>query len=378
MDLPTAMHPLWEIVAQECSASCITLLEPHLGVFVRAADIAGQQGIAKLRAFLRCLGGLHNRAEHAERAAQHWQNLWEESFRKVVDVRRTADTSSLGYEVQVSDLLNALSSSNRERERLAKELDSLQRTFQSATDTQLWHRYGQELQLRQLWGATSEQFGHCEVLQRQLAAEVAVARQLRTDLIEAQRNQSMAEAERTDADARAKEAERYAQEAKNYVHKQVDDALQLQRTHLQEELEVERKAWRQDAATAIPLPLAREVLAAYADLWRCACGQVLGLHRNRAERALRRLRDLDACAMLLPPQDEMLQEPLRRAVGEPAAKSLAEALVAELEQCHISALKSNNDLDGWSKTGVGHRDQLNLRSYVPLRARTMILASENR
>ena len=38
--------------------------------------------------------------------------------------------------MQVSDLLNALSSSNRERERLAKELDSLQRTFQACG---LWH-----------------------------------------------------------------------------------------------------------------------------------------------------------------------------------------------------------------------------------------------
>ena len=28
-------------------------------------------------------GGLHNRAEHAERAARHWQSLWEESFRNL-------------------------------------------------------------------------------------------------------------------------------------------------------------------------------------------------------------------------------------------------------------------------------------------------------
>ena len=28
-------------------------------------------------------GGLYNRAEHAERAARHWQSLWEDSFRNL-------------------------------------------------------------------------------------------------------------------------------------------------------------------------------------------------------------------------------------------------------------------------------------------------------
>ncbi|CAE7661924.1 unnamed protein product [Symbiodinium sp. CCMP2592] len=374
-DIPSAMHPLWDVISEECSASCLTLLEPHVGVFVRTADIAGQQGMEKLRAFLRCLGGLHNRAEHAERAARHWQSLWEESFRKILDVRRTADSSSLGHEVQVSDLLTALSSTNRERQRLAKELESMQRTFQSATDTQLWHRYGQELQLRQLWGATSEQFSHCAMLQRQLAAEAAVTKQLRRELLEAQQNHSMAEAKHGDADARAKEAERYAQGAKDFVHKQVDDALNSQWNQFQEELELERKGWRKDAAEAIPLPLAREVLAAYSDLWRCTSGQVPGRHRAQAERALRRLRDLDAYAVLLPPQDEILQEPLRRAVGEADAKSMAEALVEELQQCHTPAQKSKNDLSGWGATSTKSSHP---RSHVPLRARTMIMASENR
>eukprot|EP00439_Symbiodinium_sp_Y106_P051650 s153_g6.t2 len=377
----------------ECSASCITLLEPHIGVFVRTADIAGQQGMEKLRAFLRCLGGLYNRAEHAERAARHWQSLWEDSFRKILDVRRTADSSSLGYEVQVSDLLTALSSTNRERERLAKELESMQRTFQSATDTQLWHRYGQELQLRQLWGSTSEQFSHCAMLQRQLAAEAAVTKQLRKELLEAQQNHSVAEAKHGDADARELVCcsrlfggalppyeERYAQGAKDFVHKQVNDALKSQWNQFQEELELERKGWRKDAAEAIPLPLAREVLAAYADLWRCTSGQVPGRHRAQAERALRRLRDLDAYAVLLPPQDEMLQdwdplEPLRRAVGEADAKSMAEALVEELQQCHTPAQKSKNDLSGWGATSTKSSHP---RSHVPLRARTMIMASENR
>ncbi|CAE7285488.1 unnamed protein product [Symbiodinium sp. CCMP2456] len=332
------------------------------------------QGMEKLRAFLRCLGGLHNRAEHAERAARHWQSLWEESFRKILDVRRTADSSTLGYEVQVSDLLTALSSTNRERERLAKELESMQRTFQSATDTQLWHRYGQELQLRQLWGATSEQFSHCALLQRQLAAEAAVSKQLRKELLEAQQNHSVAEAKHGDADARAKEAERYAEGAKDFVHKQVDDALKSQWNQFQEELELERKGWRKDAAAAIPLPLAREVLAAYSDLWRCTSGQVPGRHRAQAERALRRLRDLDAYAVLLPPQDEMLQEPLRRAVGEADARSMAKALVEELQQCHTPAEKSKNDLSGWGATTQSSHP----RSHVSLRARTMIMASENR
>ncbi|CAK9018843.1 unnamed protein product [Durusdinium trenchii] len=55
--LPAELQPLWAIVSQECSASCLAMLEPHLSMFVQVADLANQQGLPRLRAFLKCIGG---------------------------------------------------------------------------------------------------------------------------------------------------------------------------------------------------------------------------------------------------------------------------------------------------------------------------------
>eukprot|EP00913_Durusdinium_trenchii_P012666 g11894.t1 len=54
--LPAELQPLWAIVSQECSASCLAMLEPHLSMFVQVADLANQQGLPRLRAFLKCIG----------------------------------------------------------------------------------------------------------------------------------------------------------------------------------------------------------------------------------------------------------------------------------------------------------------------------------
>ncbi|CAJ1460751.1 unnamed protein product [Effrenium voratum] len=374
--LPAELRPVWEIVSQECSTNCLATLEPHLGLFVRVADLAGQQGLTKLRAFLRCIGQLHDRAEHAEKAAEHWQNQWEEKYREALELQRGKSNASLGYEVQISDLQQALSLQRRACEQQLLEQRRLQEAFQASADLQIWHRHGQQQQLRQLWGTTSAQLGRCGELERRLALERAESQRLQQRLTEAELGARTAEVERQDAAARAKDAEHYALEARKYIPEKVDEALEVQKAQLMEEMQTERKGWQKELANAIPLQLAREVLGAYAELWRSGCAASPGLHSQRAERALRRLFDLDVFAAVMPPRDELLQEPLRRAMGDAAAKDVGEALVAELRRSHAHVPKEPeaSRLEGWSQ----HGGSLQHLRDLPLRAKAMILASENR
>ncbi|CAK9018879.1 unnamed protein product [Durusdinium trenchii] len=257
-------------------------------------------------------------------------------------------TKTDGYEVQVEDLQRALAAKGVEVERQQLEIQRLQEAFQATADMQLWHRHGHQLQLRQLMGTTSAQLARCGELERLLALERSEHQRLKAQVAEAQVTAAAAEAEQQSALKSAADAERYARDARANVQQKVDEALVAVRKQMKDELEIQRKAWQHELANALPLKLAREVLSAYAELWRCGCAVTVGTHALRAERALRRLFDLDVFTTVIPPRDELLQEPLRRAMGHEAAKHMGETLVAELEHCHASGPSSTSDHDGWA------------------------------
>merc|ERR1712232_316824 len=74
---------------------------------------------------------------------------------------------------------------------------------------------------------------------------------------------------------------------------------------------------------------ARPALGIRQGLRRCACTPYAGMHGRQAEQAARSLMEV---SNLLPATSELVQEPLRRAVGDKAAKDIGEALAAEAAQ----------------------------------------------
>merc|ERR1712216_568571 len=121
-------------------------------------------------------------------------------------------------------------------------------------------------------------------------------------------------------------------------HTRLDAENRVQHTLFEQRKRQDEQTWQQEKAVAAERnsrawdPTRAEALStlrAYATLWRCACTPYAGLHGRQAEQAVRSLMQV---SNLLPPASELVQEPLRRAVGDRAAKDIGEALASEAAQ----------------------------------------------
>uniref|UniRef100_A0A7S4R489 Uncharacterized protein n=1 Tax=Alexandrium monilatum TaxID=311494 RepID=A0A7S4R489_9DINO len=328
--LPEGLPPIWQLLAAECSQACLGVLQPHLGALLRAGDgIAGQNGMEQLRALFRCIGQLHERAERAEAAARHWEAHWSGAFHHVLEQRRQTDNATVGYEVELRETHTALATLRAERDRLAGEVWVLQQEARRGCEAEaareqnrgVWLRSLEESMLRRLGESEEQQ----RALQRRLDAEGAKAAALQAELGQLQLDLVFERGERRRAEEHAAEAGKYAVEARSQVGRSVSEALQKLQRELGEELQREREAHALTAASVVTRREAISVLTTFAELWRTGATPVPGIHGQRAERALRELaRKTD----LLPPDGELVQEPLRRALGAQAARELGAELAA--------------------------------------------------
>merc|ERR1712048_1218338 len=124
----------------------------------------------------------------------------------------------------------------------------------------------------------------------------------------------------------------------------VQDSLLQQRKQVAEQakeqeklviLEREKRAFDPTRAEAMA------ALNALSELWRCACTPYAGLNARRAETVMK---EKIVVSTLLQPLSDLVQEPLRRALGDRAARELGEALAAEVPghvQPHIEDTADN-------------------------------------
>ncbi|CAE8619506.1 unnamed protein product [Polarella glacialis] len=382
MSLPPALAVIWSILGEECSPACLNLLEPHLGVLVRAADVAGQQGDRRLRDFLRCLGQLHERAEQAEAAAKHWETQWTQAFRHVLDQRQDTNSSSLGYEVELRELREALAGVSAERDRLACIVRGREEELRTAERFRLQQELSQEDRLRLLDAAAHRRVRAGDEEYRKLEQrhflESAVTGKLKEELRQLRLELSELQLERAQAKEQAASAKQYALDARSFVAEQLEEALEKQRKDLTQQLHLVRGAHQEELSGVIPRTQAAAVLGSFAELWRCGSTQHPGLHGRRAEQAVRELLRLGV-GELLPPQGELIQEPLRRAVGDELARRLGDELACKLydEGSAIAFDAPRDGLAGWAKATDGSELAV-LRRHLPLRNRGTVLASENR
>merc|ERR1711972_1234427 len=107
---------------------------------------------------------------------------------------------------------------------------------------------------------------------------------------------------------------------KRHLEEQIQAAEQAKEQERAVTLEREKRAFDPTRAEAMA------ALKAFSALWRCACTPYAGLNGRRAEQVMR---EILVVSTLLQPLSELVQEPLRRALGDRAARELGGALAAE-------------------------------------------------
>lgn len=328
---PADNDPIWCIAREECSPACLSVLWPFVGALLgqsRFVDVVGRE---RLRPLFRCISQLHERSQLSEASAQHWKEQWYGAYGQALDQNKKVDSVYIESQVANQDLKEALAAMSVEKDRFAQEVARLNMTLRSACFLHADQDREQECRLVAFQGAANHQLDlsakqHRELLQRleaeraaalhlqsevrrlsmELAAECAVRKKVEEQLGSAEENKFVS---RLDEENRVRNA--------LYEQRKLFEA-ESRRT--EEEFAKERNIRSRDPT----LQEALRTLELYADLWRCACTPYAGLHGRRAEQAVQ---ELAHASGLLKPNSELVQEPLRRALGEAEARRLAGELV---------------------------------------------------
>lgn len=342
-----ALDPLWQSVCRELAPECAELLRPFCSALRNWADVGGFE----ITPLLRCIGSIHARAVRAEASAQHWEAQFSAILRRCQEQQRSLNCSQLALGAGSADLRVALTAASAERDRLLEELHLAKRASavaeQHAASTAVRssaHCAMATAQNQQL----QDDLQHIRVgLEREIEAEKAENQRLRQALGFA----------RAEAGANRQDSERAEQRARRAE----DEVLALQsqdKRDLQLALDRERAAsaelLQSERAQALREPQLRRCLTAFAELWRCA--REPGFHRLRAEEAVRELAKIG----LMRIDEELVQEPLRRVLGDAAAKEFAIMALGEstptarddAAPCVTSWLRAASDrapkdLGGW-------------------------------
>jgi len=267
----------------------------------------------------------------------------------------------------------ALATLRAERDALAREVGTLREAVQARSLAQMAKEREHGLQLRMVEDNAQRYLGAGEdqrrALVQRLEAERAENQRLHQELRRLTEDLAAAGKERQRAEQQSRAAEKYALEARIHVDRRVEEMLESQKREHQAELGRERAAHAEALQGAVPRAELAALLQSYADLWRSACSAHPGLHARRAECAVQ---ELVRASSALAPDSELVQEPLRRALGGEAATGLGEALASHPR---VSGGEAVLEGEGWAPRGD---EAAVLRRHLPLRGRPPVLASENR
>jgi len=328
--------PLWRVACEECGPQCLKELWPFLGALLNQSNFIDQVGRERLRPLFRCTEKLHERGTLAQSAAEHWKRQWYNAYGAAVEEHQKAGSVTLGSQVAMQDLHEALAAACVERDRLAAEVASLHQVLRTNWMAQMDREQENSMRLRTFDNAVQHHIGntanqHFGILQR-LHMEEAKVRQLQVDLNRAAMQLAGEAAVRQRVEEQLFASEQNVMKTRLDAENKIQHAIYEQRRRgddlikqCQEDKERERDLRSLDPTREE----AMLTLRTYAELWRCACTPYVGLHGRRAEHAVRELMQV---SNLLSPQSELVQEPLRRCLGEDPTKKLCEVLMAEAMQ----------------------------------------------
>lgn len=328
--------PVWWMAREECSPSCLNMLWPFVGGLLNQPKLVEAVNRERIRPLFRCISQLFDRAELSESQAQHWKVQWYNAYGQALEQQQKVGTVSLGSHAALSDLQDTLAAMAQERDRLKAEVNSLhevmrasfferleqkqeatvvRRTFEQASQQHVGESMNQHFaiveRLQVERGVVQQCQGEVKRLAMQLAGEVAVRRHVEEQLKAAEQNVFNIKLD----------AENHVQHTLFEQRKIVEERAKKQEMAVVEERN--SRAWDPTRAEAL------STLRAYAALWRCACTPYTGLHGRQAEKAVETLMQV---SNLLPPTSELVQEPLRRSVGDRAAVDIGHALASEAAQ----------------------------------------------
>jgi len=399
-DLPARLEPMWNMISQEVSPACMSHLRPHLGAFFKVADVLDEFGKEQLRNFVRCIGRTHERAEQAENAARHWQHQWDSAFGHSIVQKKNSEDTLLAMQAEVLRAGDEVAVVRAERDRLVQEVGDLQETMRNTSLTHLTQQRAREQHMRHAENASRRCMGTSEeerrAVLRRFVAEQELTQHLRMQVQQLQIDLVAARDEKARVVDMSRAAENYALDARSFVQKSTKEALDEQRgKHTAEITDL-----RNHQSSLLEPAEVLAILGCHAELWRCAAAAHVGLHGNRAQVAVH---ELLRASRFLGLDSDLVQEPLRRALGDTVAADMGRAYsqgksnpcVATNRASFGAVLPDTVDGEHTLRLRGFLRQQqekilgdtvpltadggaVSLRQFLPVRARPPILQSENR
>lgn len=340
-------------------------------------------GRERIRPLFRCISQLHERAELAEANAQHWKAQWYNAYGQALEQQQKVGAVSLGSHAALEDLQETLAATSQERDRLAAEVQSLHQVMRSSFFERLDREQENSLRMRTFEQAAQLHLGesanqHFALVQR-LQVERATVQQLQAELKRLSVQLAGEGAVRHHVEEQLRAAEQNVFNTRLDAENRVQQTLFEQRKNAEMQAVIQERAVVEERESRAWDPTRAEALATlrvFSALWRCACTPYAGLHGRKAEQTVRELMQV---SNLLPPMSELVQEPLRRAVGDRMAKSLGEALAAEAaEGLGPGPAPETVDARGRAEGSWCRWEDAPLPPRQPLLAQPPILMTENR
>lgn len=328
--------PVWWIAREECTPSCLNVLWPFVGGLLNQRRLVEEVNRERIRPLFRCISQLHERAELAESQAQHWKAQWYNAYGQALEQQQKAGAVSLGSHAAVSDLQDTIAAMAQERDRLKAEVNSLHEVMRSSFFERIEKDQENTMRMRTFERASQQHLGESVnqhfAIEERLQSERASVQQLQGELKRLAMQLAGEGAVRRHVEEQLRSAEQNAFNTRLDAENRVQHTLFEQRKKAEESLRAQESAVVKERESRHWDPTRAEALAtlrAFAALWRCACTPYAGLHGRQAEQALRTLMQV---SNLLPSTSELVQEPLRRAVGDRAAIEIGEVLACEAAQ----------------------------------------------
>lgn len=372
--------PVWWMAREECSESCLRVLWPFIGGLLNQSKFVADVGRERIRPLFRCISQLHERGELAEASAQHWKMQWYNAYGHALEQHQQLGVVSNTSNAKLEDLQDAMAALQAERNRLLAEVKSLHEVMRAGFFERLDREQESAVRMQTLERATQQHMGesinqHFHLVER-LQIERDMVQKLQGEIKRLAMKLAAQEGAKNHLEEQLKTTQQQAFNLRLDAENRMQHSLLEQRRLVEEQAKEQERAVTLEREKRAHDPTRAEAMAAlkaFACLWRCACTPYAGLNARRVEQIIR---EIMLVSTLLQPLSELVQEPLRRALGDRAAKELGDILAAEsVSVCEVAPHSETaaHTPDSWCRW-----EDAPLPRRLPLHAHPPVLMSENR